>query len=70
MPSNPHMATTKRVAYTMAEVARMTGRNRSTIWRWMNNGVLQQINIPGGRRLVSAASLEKLMRVDRVGGPQ
>lgn len=60
--------TTKRVAYTMAEVAAMTGRNRTTIWRWMQRGVLKPVTIPGGRQLVSAASLEKLIRVDGAGG--
>lgn len=61
-------APTKRVAYTMGEVADMTGRNRSTIWRWLNRGVLQRVNVPGGRMMVSAASLEKLLRVDGAGG--
>lgn len=60
--------TTKRVAYTVAEVAAMTGRDRTTIWRWRQRGVLKPVNIPGGRQLISAASLEKLLRVDGVGG--
>jgi predicted site-specific integrase-resolvase len=58
-------APTKRVAYSMVEVAAMTGRNRSTIWRWMQRGVLKPVNIPGGRAMVSAASLEKLMQGER-----
>ena len=62
MPRNPNIATTKRVAYTLGEVAVMTGRNRTTIWRWLNRGVLQQVKIPGSRNMVSAASLEKLLR--------
>jgi predicted site-specific integrase-resolvase len=57
--------TTKRIAYSMAEVARMTGRNRSTITRWMQRGVLKSVSIPGGRQMVSAASLEKLIQGDR-----
>ena len=61
--------TPKRVAYTMGEVAAMTGRNRTTVWRWMNRGVLQRVKVPGGRPLVSAASLEKLLRMGPVGGP-
>jgi predicted DNA-binding transcriptional regulator AlpA len=59
---NPHVATTKRIAYSMAEVAAMTGRNRSTIWRWMNRGLLQRVRVPGGRPLITAASVEKLLR--------
>lgn len=62
--------TIKRVAYTSAEVAAMTGRNRTTVWRWMNSGVLQRVKVPHGRDMVSAASLEKLLRVDPAGGPR
>jgi predicted site-specific integrase-resolvase len=58
-------APTKRVAYTMGEVAEMTGRNRTTVWRWLNRGVLQRVNVPGGRIMVSAASLEKLLQGER-----
>lgn len=61
-------APTKRVAYTMTEVADMTGRNRTTVWRWLNRGVLQRVNVPGGRIMVQAASLEKLLRGDPAGG--
>ena len=60
---------TKRVAYTIAEVAAMTGRNRTTVWRWLNRGALQRLNVPGGRPMITAASLEKLLRVDSAGGP-
>jgi predicted site-specific integrase-resolvase len=59
---------TRRVAYTIGEVAGMTGRNRTTIWRWLKSGVLQPVPVPGGHRMVSAASLERLLRVDRAGG--
>jgi excisionase family DNA binding protein len=56
---------TKRVGYTITEVAAMTGRNRTTIHRWLERGVLRAIQIPGGKRLVQAASLDKLVK----GGP-
>ena len=56
--SNPDI---KRVGYTIAEVAAMTGRNRTTIHRWLERGVLRAIQIPGGKRLVQAASLERLI---------
>ena len=57
--SNPEI---KRVGYTISEVAKMTGRNRTTIHRWLERGVLRAIQIPGGKRLVQAASLDKLVK--------
>ena len=61
---------TKRVAYTTGEVAAMLGRDRTTIWRWLERGVLQRVKVPGGRVMVTAASVEKLLRVDAAGGPR
>ena len=55
------MPDTKRVGYTITEVAAMTGRNRTTIHRWLERGVLRAIQVPGGKRLVQAASLERLV---------
>jgi excisionase family DNA binding protein len=52
----------KRVGYTISEVAEMTGRNRTTIHRWLERGVLRAIQVPGGKRLVQAASLDKLIK--------
>ena len=51
----------KRVGYTITEVAAMTGRDKSTIHRWLERGVLRAIQVPGGRRMVQAASLERLI---------
>jgi DNA-binding transcriptional MerR regulator len=51
----------KRVGYTIAEVAAMTGRDRTTIHRWLERGVLLPIQVPGGRRMVQAKSLERLI---------
>jgi len=51
----------KRVGYTITEVAEMTGRNRTTIHRWLERGVLRAIQVPGGKRMVQAASLDKLI---------
>jgi excisionase family DNA binding protein len=53
--------TTKRVAYTIGEVAAMTGRDRTTVWRWLKRGVLKPVKIPGSKNLVSAASLDRLI---------
>ena len=55
------MPDTKRVGYTISEVAAMTGRNRTTIHRWLERGVLRAIQVPGGKRMVQAASLERLV---------
>ena len=57
---SPHPET-KRVGYTISEVAAMTGRNRTTIHRWLERGVLRAIQVPGGKRMVQAASLERLV---------
>jgi excisionase family DNA binding protein len=51
----------KRVGYTISEVAAMTGRDRTTIHRWLERGVLLPIRVAGGRRMVQAASLERLI---------
>ena len=55
------MTEVKRVGYTIAEVAAMTGRNRTTIHRWLEKGVLRAIRVPGGKRMVQAASLDRLI---------
>jgi excisionase family DNA binding protein len=52
----------KRVGYTITEVAEMTGRNRTTIHRWLERGVLRAIQVPGGKRMVQAQSLDRLIR--------
>jgi excisionase family DNA binding protein len=64
MPRNPNLPTTKRVAYTTGEVSTMLGRDRTTVWRWLKRGVLQEVRVPGGRRMVTASSLEKLLAAD------
>jgi excisionase family DNA binding protein len=66
------MKITKRVFYTISEVAAMTGRDRTTVHRWLARGVLKPVKVPGGKRMVQAASLEKLIQgeqMDRAGGP-
>ena len=42
--------TSKPVGYTISEVAAMTGRNRTTIHRWLARGVCAPIQVPGGKR--------------------
>jgi excisionase family DNA binding protein len=51
----------KRVGYSLNEVAKMTGKNRTTIHRWLERGVLRAINVPGGKRMVQADSLDRLV---------
>lgn len=51
----------KRVGYTISEVAAMTGRDRTTIHRWLARGALRAIQVPGGKRMVQAASLDRLI---------
>jgi hypothetical protein len=50
-----------RAAYTIGEVAAMLGRDRTTIWRWLERGALQSFTPPNGHRMVSAASLARLI---------
>jgi excisionase family DNA binding protein len=52
---------TKRLSYTINEVAAMTGRDRTTIHRWLARGVLRAIKVPGGKRMVQAESLDRLV---------
>ena len=46
-----------RKAYTIAEVAAMTGRSTRTIQRWLDKGTLKSVFF-GGARMVSAPALE------------
>jgi Helix-turn-helix domain len=50
-----------RKAYTISEVAAMLGRDRTTIWRWLERGALQYFTPPSGHRMISAASLARLV---------
>lgn len=51
-----------RVAYSIIEVARLFGRDRVTIHRWLEQGLLREIRIPRRHRMVDARSVEKLLR--------
>lgn len=51
----------KRAAYKLAEVARIFGCDPKTIYRWLDKGLLQEIPVPGGRRMVNAQSVEDLI---------
>jgi predicted site-specific integrase-resolvase len=43
---------------------RVERRDRSTIRRWLESGVLRLIIVPGGKRMVQAQSLERLIEGD------
>ena len=58
----------KRVAYKITETARMLGCNRKTVYRWLKTGLLREVPIPGGKRLVDGRSLEKLLAGKAPGG--
>lgn len=52
-----------RVAYSITEIAEMTGRSRSTVYRWLERGALKAVRVgKGGKQMVTAASLEKLLK--------
>ena len=53
-----------RAAYTITEVARIVGRNRTTVHRGLERGVLREIRIPGSARMVDARSLDRLLNGD------
>jgi excisionase family DNA binding protein len=61
MPRRKPREPEKRIAYKVGEVAEMLGCNRKTVWRWLQKGILREVPIPGGHRLVDVRSLEKLM---------
>jgi excisionase family DNA binding protein len=53
--------TTKRVAYTVKEAAKMFGRSRGTINAWVKTGVLREMKVPGGLAMVTARSVDDLL---------
>lgn len=48
--------------YTGPTAARILGVSRQTIWRWLNDGTLDEVPSEGRVRLALAASVEKLKR--------
>lgn len=59
MPTKPRP---QRVAYSIPEIAEMTGRSRSTVYKWLAQGTLKAVRTSKGKQMVTAASLEKLLK--------
>ena len=47
--------------YMLGEAAKITGRGRTTLWRWIRDGKLQSYRI-GREVLIEKAEVEKLRR--------
>ncbi|WP_244884447.1 helix-turn-helix domain-containing protein [Sphingobium cupriresistens] len=50
----------RRIAYSIAEAAKLTGLGRTTLYSLLGNGRLASVKI-GNRRLIHSAALERLV---------
>jgi excisionase family DNA binding protein len=62
MPRLKPREPTQRVTVRISEAARMLDVSVTTIRRWLANGTLRAIEIPGAERKVDVASIEKLLK--------
>jgi excisionase family DNA binding protein len=53
---------TQRVTVRLVEASRMLDVSVSTVRRWLANGTLRAVEIPGAERKVDMASIEKLLK--------
>ena len=60
MPTRLAALAALRVAYSVSEAAAQLGVSHASIWRALKRRQLESIKL-GGRRLVTARSLEKLL---------
>ena len=51
----------KRLVYKVNEVAAMLGVNRKTVYIWVQKGILRGVQVPDGKRLIDARSVEDLL---------
>lgn len=69
MPKQPRTAqaapSDKKDFYSTLEAAELLGVSFQTVARWMDRGYLSGWRTPGGHRLISAASLEEVLRKGR-----
>jgi len=57
-PSEP----TQRRMVRIVEAARLLDVGVTTVRRWLANGTLRAVDIPGAKRKVDYASIEKLLK--------
>lgn len=62
MPRLKPREPTKRITVRIVEAARMLDVSVTTIRRWLANGTLRAVEIPGAERKVDVASIDKLLK--------
>jgi excisionase family DNA binding protein len=45
---------------TIAESARMLGKSRGTLHRWLNSGAVKCVQVTGGNRLIPFSEIERI----------
>ena len=63
MTANPNYLAFERISYGIGDAVKATGLGRTTIYRLIKEGELKSVMI-GGRRLIPAMELRKLMETD------
>lgn len=51
---------------TFSEAARLIGRHRSTIQRWVDQGKIKSMTLPGSRRAVRRSEIDKILMQEEV----
>jgi excisionase family DNA binding protein len=63
MPRLKQREPTQRVTVKLVEASRMLDVSVTTIRRWLADGTLRAVIIPGKERKVDVASIEKLLKL-------
>ena len=62
-PADVLAASPERLAYTIAETARVLGVSRTTIWELRRKGLLKAVSIPGTLRpLIRRVDIETFLK--------